>query len=279
MTGPVPAASYLFVPANRVDRIEKARQSAAHEVIVDLEDAVAEGDKAAARDALAGIPAGRQVLVRVNAVGTPHHDADLRTVAALAQRSGTGATSPLAAVVVPKVDSALDLAAVAATLPPRVALVALIETARGIIASEAIAAAGPARLLFGSADYLADIGARPGPEVLAYPRSRLVVASRAAGLPAPVDGPTLTTGDEALLRAEAQAARALGMGGKLCIHPAQLVVVHQVFDASDAERRWARNVLAAAAAHGGGAFAFEGSMVDEPVLTRARRLLGADSGP
>ena len=271
----VPAVSYLFVPAIRLDRVEKARQSEADEVIVDLEDAVAEGDKAAAREALDAIPSGRPVHVRVNARRTAHHEADLRAVAALGGRAG-GAV--LSAVVVPKVEAPEDVATVAAALPAGVAVVALVESARGIVGADAIAAAGAGRLLFGSADYVADIGARPGPEVLAYPRSRLVVASRAAGLPAPVDGPTLSIGDAGLLRAEAQAARALGMGGKLCIHPAQLAAVHEVFGSPADEVEWARNVLAAAADHGGGVFTFEGSMVDEPVLARARRLLAADSG-
>lgn len=275
MISGVPAISYLFVPATRLDRVEKARHGAADEVIVDLEDAVAEGDKAAARRALASIPRGRPVHVRVNASGTAHHEDDLRAVAAL---SVGDVTSRVSAVVVPKVESAADLAAVVAALPSSMSVIALVETARGIVAADAIAAAGATRLMFGSADYLADIGARPGSEVLAYPRSRLVVASRAAGLPAPVDGPTLATGDGDLLRAEAQTARALGMGGKLCIHPAQLAAVHEAFGPSVDEVEWARNVLAAAALHGGGAFAFEGSMVDEPVLARARRLLATDSG-
>jgi citrate lyase subunit beta/citryl-CoA lyase len=265
---PTVAVSYLFVPATRPDRVEKARGSAADEVVVDLEDAVAPGDKAAARGSLAHLPAGRPVHVRVNARGTVHHVADVRAVAAMGE---------VAAVVLPKVESADDAVAVAAALPPGTAVVALVESARGIAAAEAIAEAGVSRIMFGSADYLADIGAAPGPEVLAYPRSRLVVASRAARLPAPVDGPTLVTGDEAAVRADAVAARALGMGGKLCIHPAQLAAVNEVFRVSEDERRWARSVLAAAGAHRGGAFTFEGAMVDEPVLVRARRLLEPDS--
>jgi citrate lyase subunit beta/citryl-CoA lyase len=271
MTG-IAASSYLFVPATRPDRIEKARRSTADEVIVDLEDGVADDDedKAAARRLLGGLPTGRAVHVRVNAVGSRHHEDDLRAVAAM--RS-------LAAVVVPKVESPDEVAGVTSLLPGGVEVVALVETARGVAAADAIAAAAVSRVMFGSADYLADIGAQPGREVLAYPRSRLVVASRAAGLPAPVDGPTLATGDEALLRSEAEAARALGMGAKLCIHPAQLAVVNEVFRSTEEERRWARAVLAAAAAHGGGAFSFDGSMVDEAVLLRARRLLGPDSTP
>ena len=272
MSGPLApcAASFLFVPANRPDRVEKARGSAADEVIVDLEDAVAEDDKAGARAALAPLPSGRPVLVRVNARGTSAHEADLQSV---------GALEWVSAVVVPMVESAGDVHAVAAALPPGIAVIALVETARGIVAVDSIASAGVARLMFGSADYVADLGAQPGRQVLAYPRSRLVVASRAARLPPPVDGPTLVTGDVELVKAEAEEARALGMGGKLCIHPAQLAAVNQVFRSSDEQRRWARAVLAAADAHGGGAFAFEGAMVDEPVLARARRLLGPDSSP
>ena len=266
----MPAASYLFVPATRLDRVEKARGSAAHEVVVDLEDAVADDDKAAARQALAGIPDGRPIHVRVNGRTTPHHGDDLRAAAELPSVS---------AVVVPKVESPDDVTAVSSRLPTSIAVLALVETARGITRADAIAASAVARIVFGSADYLADIGARPGREVLAYPRSRLVVASRAAGLPAPVDGPTLTTGDEDQVRDDAEAARALGMGAKLCIHPAQLAVVNEVFRPTDEERRWAEAVLAAAAAQGGGAFSFDGSMVDEPVLLRARRLLGPDSSP
>ncbi|MHB1486292.1 MAG: HpcH/HpaI aldolase/citrate lyase family protein [Acidimicrobiales bacterium] len=261
------AVSYLFVPATRPERIDKARRSAAQEVIVDLEDAVAADNKAAARQSLAGMPVGRPVHVRINARGTPHHEADLRAVAALASVS---------AVVLPKVESAEDVAAVTSALPTGLAVVALVETALGIVTADSIACSAVARIMFGSADYLADIGAPASREVLAYPRCRLVVASRAAGLPAPVDGPTLVTGDEGVVRAEAEEAKALGMGAKLCIHPAQVAVVNEVFAISGEERRWARSVLAAAEARGGGAFTFEGSMVDEPVLVRARQLLGPD---
>lgn len=264
------AASYLFVPATRSDRVEKARRSAADEVIVDLEDAVAAEDKAAARDALAHLPLGRPVHVRVNAPSTSFHDADLRAVAGLAWVS---------AVVVPKVESADDVGAVAAALPSVMPVIALVETARGIVEVDSIASSAVARLMLGSADYLADIDAHPSSQALAYPRSRLVVASRASRLPPPVDGPTLATDDDDLVRCDAEEARALGLGGKLCIHPAQLAVVNQVFRPSDEQRRWASAVLAAADAHGGGVFAFEGTMVDEPVLVRARRLLGPDSSP
>ena len=263
-----PAASYLFVPATRLDRVDKARRGQADEVIVDLEDGVAASDKAAARAALAQVPDGRPVHVRVNPRGTPHHEADVAALASVAS---------LRAAVVPKVETADDVRAVAAAVPPGIAVVALVETARGVIAADEIARAGVVRIIFGIADYLADIGADRSFDVLAYPRSRLVVASRAAGLPAPVDGPTLVTGDEAAVRADAEEAKRLGMGAKLCIHPAQVAAVNAVFRSTADQRRWAQAVLEAAEAHWGGAFSFEGTMVDEPVLLRARQLLWADS--
>jgi citrate lyase subunit beta / citryl-CoA lyase len=239
--------------------------SGAGEVIVDLEDGVAVDDKVAARRALAEISAARPVQVRINAGETAHHEADLRAVAILPWVS---------AIVLPKVESAKDVAVVASALPTGIAILALVETACGPVAVEDIARAGIARVIFGSVDYLADIRARSSRGVLAHPRSRLVVASRAAGLPAPVDGPTLFTGDEGAVRADAEDAKAMGFGAKLCIQPAQVPPVNEVFGSSDEERRSARAVLEAAASQGGGAFAFEGAMVDEAVLIRARQLPG-----
>jgi citrate lyase subunit beta/citryl-CoA lyase len=175
--------------------------------------------------------------------------------------------------VLPKVEGADDVTTLAGGLPDRIGVVALVETARGVVAANAIAAAGATmRIMFGSADYLADIDAQPGRDALAYPRSRLVVASRATGLPAPVDGPALAIGDDAAVRLDAEDAKALGFGAKLCIHPTQVPVVNAVFRSSDDEIRWARAVLQAARSSTG-AFRFEGAMVDEPVLARARHLL------
>jgi citrate lyase subunit beta / citryl-CoA lyase len=256
--------SYLFVPANRLDRLGKALDSGTDEVIVDLEDSVGSADKDAARQALMSMtPPSRPVLVRVNGRASEHHAADVRAISSLGW---------LAAVILPKVEYPEDIAALKTTLPGRVGVLALVESARGIVAAEAIADGGAHRLLFGSADYLADIGAASGREALAYPRSRLVVASRAAGLPAPVDGPALSITDVAQVRSDTQDAKAVGFGAKLCIHPAQVPIVNAVFRPSDEQIRWARAVLAVAGDHVG-AFTFEGAMVDQPVLARARQLL------
>ena len=258
------SVSYLFVPGSRPDRVEKARHNAADEIIIDLEDAVGPADKAMAREALVELPAGRPFYVRVNARGTPEHDADLRTVAGLPSVLG---------VVLPKVESSEDVAAVSSVLPVHLRLLALVETARGLVDAEGIASAGVSRIMFGFIDYLADIGAPYSRGALLYPRSRLVVASRAAGLPAPVDGPSLVIDDPTAVRSEAEEARELGMGGKLCIHPNQVPIVTQAFRPGDEERRWAESVLIEAESRGGGVFLFEGRMVDEPVLARARRIL------
>ena len=118
--------------------------------------------------------------------------------------------------------------------------------------------------MFGSADFMADLGVEAHRDVLAYPRARLVVAFRSAGLPPPVDGPCLATNDTGAVEEDARDARRLGMGGKLCIHPAQVVPVNKVFSPTADELTWARSVLEAAASSGGGAFRFDGQMVDEP---------------
>jgi citrate lyase subunit beta / citryl-CoA lyase len=257
---------YLFVPANRPDRIAKALSSEADVVIVDLEDGVADIEKSRAREGLSSgldVPPGKAFL-RINGRSTPHYERDLELLAGLGWVSS---------VVIPKVESGDDIAALTARLPSGVAVAALIETARGLTAVEQIAASGVSRLMFGSADYLAEIGAAPGREVLAYPRSRLVVASRAAGLPAPVDGPTLATVDVDAVSRDSLDARALGLSAKLCIHPAQMSAVRSAFGATASEVDWARAVLSAATAEAGGVFAFEGTMVDEPVLARARYIV------
>lgn len=265
--------SYLFVPATRPDRVGKALASGADAVIVDLEDAVGEDRKDEARSNLGRLEVDTPVpaLVRVNAEATPHHRADLEAVAAAPWVSG---------VVVPKAESAAGVAAVASTLGDRVEILALVESARGVAAADEIAASGVARLLLGGVDYVADIGPFAGPEALAYPRHRLAVASRVAGLPAPVDSPTLATSDVAAVEGDARAAAALGFGAKLCIHPAQVPVVNRVFSPSAEQVAWARAVLDAAEATGGDAFTLDGRLVDEPVLVRARRFLehaGVDS--
>lgn len=251
----------LFVPADRPDRFARAAASGADAVILDLEDAVAPDAKAAARAALTAAFTDLPVIVRVNAHGTPWHEADL--AASLA----CGA----AALMLPKAEDPAVVAAVAARGLP---VVALVETAQGLAAARAIAAVpGVARLAFGSVDYCADLGCAPLREGLVPARVELVLASRLARIAAPIDGVTLRIDDPSAARDDAGHARALGMTGKLCIHPRQIAAVEAAFAPSAAEIDWARRVLAS----GEGAAAVDGALVDEPVRIRARAILARRS--
>jgi len=263
MTGTGVLTTALFVPADRPERFAKAAASGADAIVVDLEDAVAPAAKDAARQALpAHLPATLPVLVRVNAAGTPWHDGDVALVVA---RPGLG-------LMLPKAEDPDRVAALGRRLGPGRALVPLIETALGIHRAVDIArAAGVTQLAFGPADYCNDIGSDDGPEALLLARSTLVLASRLGNLPAPLDGPCFDFRDPARTGDEARHARGLGFGGKLAIHPAQVPWIEAAFAPGEAEIAWARRVVAAGGE--GGAAGVGGSMVDAPVVARARRIL------
>ena len=135
-----------------------------------------------------------------------------------------------------------------------------------------------ARLVFGSIDFQLDLDIADDDLALLPFRMRIVLASRVANLPAPVDGVTTALDDAARIEADARRARSLGFGGKLCIHPRQVAIVNEAFSPSAADLAWAQRVVDAAAASGGAAVAVDGKMVDAPVLARARRLLAARRG-
>jgi citrate lyase beta subunit len=259
------ARSYLFVPATDARRVDKALRSDAHAVIVDLEDAVAEDAKDDARRLVAERlrterPRGAQ-LVRINGLDTPHARADLEAIEGLM----------LDGVVVPKAEPQ-PVQGLPPSGPP---VVALIETATGLRrAYETATQPRVTRLMLGVVDLAAELGATPGPDgrELLHARSALVVDSVAADLDGPIDGPCTAIGDVDALRAETQAAKALGFTAKACIHPAQLDTVHAVFAPSEDELVWARRVVDAAG-QGRGAVQVDGQMVDAPVVARARRLL------
>lgn len=263
--------SYLFVPADRPERIAKAIASGSDAVIVDLEDAVAPAAKDSARNALAlawpecvqrAVEAGVVLLPRINAPDTAWHDGDLQWCRA----------SGVQAVVLPKADAASVRSLIAAL--PAVQCHALIETASGFVQLADVAGApGVARLLFGSIDLMMDLGIGDDDLPLHHYRSQLVLHSRAAGLPAPVDGVCTAIGDADALAFETRRACAFGFGGKLLIHPNQVGTVHAALAPSEAELAWARRVVEAAEAAGGAAVAVDGKMVDRPVLERARRVL------
>lgn len=253
------AVSWLFVPASRPDRFGRAMAAGADVVVIDLEDAVGPGEKAAARDALARHWPGDDgvVVVRVNDLRTEHADADL----AACRRLGPDA------VVLPKAESADDVrtaadASGAAVLP-------LVETARGLVSVADIAgAAGTVRLLFGSVDLALDLGVSAD-GALDTARSDLVRWSAVHGLPQPVDGVSTAIRDADAVSRSAERALAWGFGGKLCIHPTQVPLVHAAFAPSAEELAWAERVLAVESE---GAVMVDGEMIDRPVVERARRI-------
>jgi len=257
------ARSYLFVPGNRPERFDKACATQADAVIVDLEDAVPPADKAAARAALAAwLSAQQQVLVRINGFGSPWFEDDL----ALCSRPG------VAGIVLPKAEheEALDAVARAGAA----AILPLIESGLGLWNAAALARLPRVqRLVFGSIDFSFDMGIQESHETLLYARSQLVLASRVAGIAAPVDGVTTSFDEPERVHADTLRARTLGFGGKLCIHPKQVAPVHEAFAPTAEETAWAGRVVAAAAAAQGGAVALDGKMVDRPVILIAQQML------
>jgi citrate lyase subunit beta/citryl-CoA lyase len=266
------ARSFLFVPATRPERFAKALASGADAVIIDLEDAVAPREKAQARQGLAQAWAGlsgaerARMLVRVNAGNTAWHGDDLDLLV------GLGA----AGVVLPKAEHAAQLSHVAAVLGPACVLVPLIESVAGLDAADTLARCPQVlRLAFGNLDFQADAGLACGPDEaeLTAVRLALLLASRRARLPSPIDGVTAGTQDTAQLARDLQRSRSGGFGAKLCIHPAQVAAVNAAFTPSAAEIDWARRVVAASEAAGGGVVSLDGRMVDAPVLRLAQRTL------
>jgi citrate lyase beta subunit len=276
--------------------IEKALASEADVVMIDLEDAVAPAEKAAARETVAaalgeGDWRGRPRTFRINALDTPWFARDLVTVYDLVE-------GQVDLIVVPKASSAADVQTVATILasleePGRqqpVMLDVQIESAAGLAHSEAIAASSPrvASLVFGPGDYAASVRmpltaiGMPDTWDTAYPGhrwdyalQRILVAARAAGVLA-IDGPYADFRDLEGFRRSCLVARALGYDGKWCIHPAQVPVANEVFSATAAEIAWAEEILAenaAAAAEGRGSFALHGQMVDAATLRMAAATL------
>ncbi|MBS0450007.1 MAG: CoA ester lyase [Proteobacteria bacterium] len=268
------ARSFLFLPADRLERLGKALASGAHMVIVDLEDAVAPDAKSAARTALQAQwalldPVSRtRIAIRVNAPSTPWHENDCGLIEALA---GDG----LGGVVIAKTESVAPLSKLAQRVSG-VPLLPLIESAEGLATLDLITRApGVVRLLFGHLDFQVDLGLQCDVEERELDAVRLafVVASRRAGLPCPVDGVTVDLQRSERLEADTQRSKRFGFTGKLCIHPCQVAAVNTSLGPTAAQLEWAQRVLAAAHEHQAGAFQFEGAMVDAPVLARARALL------
>jgi citrate lyase subunit beta / citryl-CoA lyase len=258
-------ATLLFVPGDRPERFDKAVASGADLVVLDLEDAVAPGAKDAARvEVVRWLEAGGQAAVRINAAGTAPHDPDVEALAAFPRP-----------VLVPKAEGDVALAGLVERLHPDTRLLALVESAAGVLAAPALArVAGVDRLVLGTYDLAAQLGVSPDDrEAMAGARHALVLASAAAGLAPPVDGVTGDVADDEVLRDDLAYAVRLGFGGKLCIHPRQVPTAREAFLPTAEEVAWARRVVDAAA--GGGVVLLDGRMVDKPVVDRAERILAA----
>ena len=272
--------SLLFVPGSRADMVAKVPRWAPDAVAVDLEDAVAPGDKESARAtavaavgelAAAGERAGSAtvVLVRVNGPGTPWYADD---VAAVARSAAAG-------LVLPKVEDPAQVddarARLAAAGRGDAVMIAGLETARGVARARQVLDGADAAY-FGAEDYIASVGGRRtarGDEVL-HARSEVLLACRLAGVGA-LDQAVVAAHDADAFRADAAAGRDLGYDGKICIHPSQVALAHEVFTPSDDEVAHARAVVEAGRS---GVGLVDGEMVDDVHLRMAAAVLDRAGG-
>lgn len=258
--------SFLFVPADRPERYLKAVATGTDSVVVDLEDAVLPEAKSPARQTLSDWldgPAAVPIAVRVNGFGTPWHADDLDLVVG---------NRRVETVILPKADDRRTLEALTNALAPHQKLIALVETIRGYFDIRDLAKAhGLSRIAFGSVDFCTETGIKGLGAELDAVRTELVIASRAAGLPAPIEGVTLDVSDHAMLAADIDRARRFGFGAKLCIHPSQVQSVNAGFSPLAEEIAWAQRVVESARA--GGAVVVDGKLVDRPIVEQARQLL------
>src|SRR5690625_4495053 len=261
------ARTALFTPANRIDRVEKALAGPAEVVIVDLEDAVAENDKDTARQQLRDFlftlddDARSRLAVRINAPETSSGKQDIEML-------GDVGKLP-AAIMVPKSEATGTFD----HLPEffaSVVVLALVETPTAVRDVHAIAALEQIdRLAIGAVDLSSALGCLVPSAPIETARAAVVLASAAAGLPAPLDSPTTEISNDDVVQTAAQASARDGFGGMLCIHPKQLDHVTAAFTPSDEVVNWAERVVAA----GDGAGTIDGQMIDRPVLLRAERIL------
>ncbi|XVU21175.1 HpcH/HpaI aldolase/citrate lyase family protein [Actinoplanes sp. CA-054009] len=264
--------SALYVPGNRPAMLAGALAKGADVVIVDLEDAVPPGEKAAAREAVAawlrGQPAGAPVIVRINP--GPAGLADARAVVSPALRALC-----LAKASVPEVAAA---AAVLDEAGSEAGLIPLLETPQAILEARELAAAPRVvRLQIGEADLAAELGITPGEDdrELLFVRSAVVLASAAAGIDPPTAAVSTDFRDLERLRRSTEALKRLGFRGRACIHPAQVPVVNDVFTPTADEVAAARDLVDRFERAGGGVcLDARGRMVDLAVVREARRVLG-----
>lgn len=269
----------LFVPGSDRDKLAKVARFRSDAIAIDLEDAVADDQKTAARaiaaEAVGALPA--TVAVRVNGAATGRLEEDVAAVV----RAG------LDAIVVPKVERPDELALADGAIERAerenglatgsIALLPIVETPRGLVRCEQLLDAAPERTLtvaFGAGDYATEMGIDANGPGVRYARERLVVAARAAGLARPLDGPWLELDDIEGLVADCRASRALGYQGRVIVHPAQVRPAQEAYsEVSDEAAARARRIVAAfeeAEARGVSAIRVDGRFVDYPIYRRAQ---------
>ena len=267
--------SLLFAPAVRPDLLRKMPRTGADAIVIDLEDATPPDAKdtgrAEMRSAVADLAGQLPILVRVNDDTTPWHDEDLDSLPA----------EGLAGIVVPKIETIAGLDSLTARLADHgldMPVIGGVETALGVADARSLLAhdvisAG----YFGAEDFIADLGGvrTASNDEVAYARARIALAGRLAEVSV-IDQIVADFADDDRCRRECLEARAMGYGGKLCIHPSQVAIANEAFLPSSEEIDRARRLLEAyddAKAQGVASVAFEGQMVDEPVARQARRVL------
>jgi len=274
-----PRRSALFMPGSNARALEKARSLPADALIFDLEDSVAPAAKQAARAQIAAALARggygkRELVLRVNALATPWGKDDLEAAARM----------PVAAVLLPKVDSGDELRRAEAVLagagaPAALALWCMIETPLAVLHAEEIAAATPrlTALVMGAEDLAKDLRAHPSPDRLALLTSfgLCILAARAYGL-AVLDAIHRDINDDEGFLAACRQARELGFDGKTLIHPRTIAAANAAFAPAGAELDWARRVIAchqAAGAAGHGVATLDGKLIEKLHVEEAERLL------
>jgi len=269
--------TYLYVPGDRPDLLAGALTRGADALILDLEDSVVAANKSQARDVvvdwISHLGDGHdrcEVWVRVN--NSPELlNRDLHAL---------GRTAAIRGISIPKIQGPETLEEIEHHMGEDWSVIALIESAAGLLAAPLIAASPRmGRLALGETDLMAELGMTQNPpeQALIAVRVQLVVASAANGLDAPIAPVTTDFRDLEALRSSTRDLRAMGFGARSAIHPDQVEVINEVFTASEEEIDEARRIVAAAdraAAEGSGVFVdLDGRMVDEAVVRRARRQL------
>lgn len=279
----LPARSWLFVPASNARRVNSAYASAADAIILDLEDAIPQAEKAAARvgakEALNRADRPQLVYVRINALDTAHLLDDLEVLVA----------SRPDGVMLPKTNSASDVKTLdwlltqferrASIAEGSTLIVPLIETGEGVanVAEIAASSSRVTALSFGAGDFTLDLNlhwSRDELELLSH-RNSIVLASRVAGLNAPLDAVWVEMGDTAGMQASAARSRDHGFQGKMCIHPTQVAIVNEAYTPTSEAVATAQRIIEAfeaAEKTGAGSIQLDGKMIDYPIVASARAI-------